>query len=57
MEYSSINYYPNDLSGYYVVKKGDSLYSIASINNTTVNKIKELNNLSSNILQIGQLLL
>lgn len=56
VEYSSINYYPNDLNGYYVVKKGDSLYSIASINNTTVNKIKELNDLSSNVLQIGQLL-
>ena len=56
VEYSSINYYPNDLNGYYVVKKGDSFYSIASINNTTVNKIKELNNLSSNVLQIGQLL-
>lgn len=56
VEYSSINYYPNNLNGYYVVKKGDSLYSIASINNTTVNKIKELNDLSSNVLQIGQLL-
>lgn len=38
----------------YVVQKGDSLYSIASKYNTTVNDIKSLNNLSSNILNIGQ---
>lgn len=40
----------------YIVKAGDTLYSIARDNNTTVNTIKELNNLTSNTLQIGQLL-
>ena len=40
----------------YVVKKGDSLYSIASKYNTTVNKLKELNNLKNNNLSIGQIL-
>ncbi len=40
----------------YTVKSGDSLYSIAKKYNTTVNEIKSLNNLSSNLLQIGQIL-
>jgi LysM repeat protein len=42
---------------YYIVKSGDSLWSIAKKNNLTVNELKELNNLSSNILSIGQKLL
>ena len=41
----------------YTVKKGDSLYSIARENNTTVDAIKKLNNITSNILSIGQKLL
>lgn len=39
---------------YYTVQKGDSLYAIANKFNTTVEKLKEMNNLSSNILSIGQ---
>lgn len=40
----------------YVVKRGDSLYSIANRYNTSVNQIMNLNNLSSINLSIGQLL-
>lgn len=38
----------------YIVKSGDSLYKIANMFNTTVNDLKSLNNLSSNLLSIGQ---
>lgn len=38
----------------YSVKVGDNLYSIAKKNNTTVDAIKELNGLTSNLLSIGQ---
>ena len=44
------------ISNTYTVKKGDTLYSIATNNNTTVDKLKQLNNLTSNILTIGQTL-
>lgn len=40
----------------YIVKKGDSLYSIANKYNTTVKELKRINNLTSNILSIGQVL-
>ena len=41
----------------YTVKKGDSLYSIASLYGTNVNTLISLNNLKSNSLSIGQKLL
>ena len=56
LTYAGVSYYPNNLDGYYIVKKNDSLWSIASKNNTTVDNIKKLNNLSSNNLKIGQIL-
>lgn len=40
----------------YVVKKGDSLYTIAKKYNTSVSEIVNLNNLSNNNLSIGQTL-
>ena len=41
----------------YIVKSGDTLYKIAGINNTTVDELKYLNNLTSDILTIGQTLI
>jgi LysM repeat protein len=41
---------------YYVVKSGDSLWSIANKYKTTVDNLKSLNNLTSNILNVGQIL-
>lgn len=40
----------------YIVKSGDNLYKIAQQHNTTVDDIKKINNLSSNLLNIGQVL-
>ncbi len=40
----------------YTVVSGDTLYSIANKYNTTVDELKSLNNLTSNILSIGQIL-
>ncbi|MBR1376411.1 MAG: LysM peptidoglycan-binding domain-containing protein [Bacilli bacterium] len=47
---------PTPDSNTYIVKKGDTLYSIAKNNNTDVNTLKSLNNLTSNTVSIGQVL-
>ena len=48
---------PGSGSGKYVVRSGDTLWSIANMFNTTVDEIKMLNSLTSNNLSIGQQLL
>ena len=53
-DYLNVNYNPIAGSNYYIVKKGDTLYSIASTNNTTVSELKTLNNLTGNNLSVGQ---
>ena len=49
-------YYPINTEDFYIVQKGDTLYSISRKLNTTVDKIKSLNNLSNNTINIGQIL-
>ena len=53
-----LNNESNDNNNYitYKVEKGDTLYGIAKKYDTTVNEIKSLNNLTSDILSIGQIL-
>ena len=47
----------NNQNTIYIVERGDTLYSIANKYNTTVQELKDLNNLKTNILSIGQSLL
>lgn len=46
-----------NLDNYYIVKSGDTLYGIAKKYNTTVDNLKVINNLNSNLLSIGQKLM
>lgn len=50
---NNIEELPNDGKVIYTIKSGDTLYSIARKYNTTVDKIKTLNNLTNNTLSIG----
>ena len=52
--YIGVPYSLNEETDYYVVKKGDSLWSIAKKYNMTVDELKSINNLKSNLLSIGQ---
>lgn len=54
-DYIGVKYVPNS-TDYYIVKSGDTLWDIARRYKTTVNKLKEINNLSTNNIKIGQVL-
>ena len=57
LNYKEIPYTPpKKTTTTYIVKKGDTLYSIAGKYNTSVDEIKAFNNLTSNQISIGQLL-
>lgn len=45
---------PKQENVYYTVVKGDNLSIIAKKNNTTIQKIKQLNNMKSDVVRIGQ---
>lgn len=50
---AGVKYYKYDGSGYYTVLPKNTLFSIAKICSTSVDKIKELNNLKSNAVTAG----
>ncbi len=52
---SSVNP-PSQAENTYIVKSGDTLYKIASSYGVSVDELKKVNNLTSNILSIGQVL-
>ncbi len=53
-EYAGYQYFPVGDETFYTVKKGDTLYSIARKYGITINELKDLNNLSSNLISVGQ---
>lgn len=54
LQYKNISPSKTNSYGYYIVKSGDTLWSIARVNGLTVDELKKLNNLNSNMLSIGQ---
>lgn len=53
-EYKGIDYRGPVVRDTYKVQKGDTLWNISKKFNLTVNELKQLNNLNSNLLYIGQ---
>ena len=54
--YTGNNYMQNQKENTYIVKEGDTLYSIGRRFNTSVEKLKEINNLINNNIYKGQVL-
>ena len=53
-KYKGYNYKEPSLQEEYIVQKGDTLWNISKKLGTSVNELKELNNLTNNLLFIGQ---
>lgn len=58
LEYKGIKYVPpiTEITDTYQVILGDTLYSIAKKLDTTVTEIKKINNLTSDVLSVGQII-
>ena len=56
MNYKGLNYTPVSGGEYYTVKNGDTLWTIARKYGLSVDELKNINNISSNVLSIGQVL-
>ena len=57
VEYAGGTYQAPSNSNYYTVKSGDSLWSISKKYGLTVDELKQANNLTSNLISVGQNLL
>lgn len=53
-EYTNTPYTPPETEDFYVVKKGDTLYKIANDYNITVQALKDINNLVTDTIEVGQ---